>query len=258
MKKLKYLLLALILPAMFLFSACGDGQLGAQAQADIGNPENYVEATADQKTAFTTILNNEEAVGVKTYRITADMVMSGVSTKMNCIYNVAGETLELAMKMEASMEGVTETVKCYVKDNYAYGEFQGQSGDAMKEMVGTNKIKEPVEGDMLSDVISSLDSLTLDYSVERAKELDLADEAIGLKVEVSGETTRYELSREGAEGIKIYFVFEAGVLNAVQLEMATEANGYIPATSAKIVIEAFDGEIEFPDFNGFEEVTMGW
>lgn len=85
MKKLKYLLLAFILPAMFLFGACGgNGQLGAQAQANIGNPQDYVAASAAQETAFTALLNDEEAVGVKTYRITAETVASGMTMNMNC------------------------------------------------------------------------------------------------------------------------------------------------------------------------------
>lgn len=157
------------------------------------------------------------------------------------------------MKVDASMEGMTQSVNCWVKDNYAYGEFLGETGDMMKQMLGSNKIKEAVDGEMLSDVIGSLDTLTLDYCVERAKGLDLSDEAITLKVDATEETTRYEISREGA-GVKIYLVFEGDALNSVQLEMNEEVP-YVGTTTAKVVIEAFDGEIEFPDFGGFVDAT---
>ena len=181
------------------------------------------------------------------------MGMAGTTTKMNCIYNVAGETLELAMKMEATVEGRSEVVKCWVKDDSAYGEFSGESGKMIEEMVGTNKIKEAVDGEMLSDLIESLDTLTLEYCVERGKELDLTLPEIGLKVDVQDGVTRYEISNEDADGVKIYFLFEEGVLTSVQMEMASSS--YMGATSVKVVIEAFDGEIEFPDFGGFKDVT---
>ena len=253
MKKLKYLMLVLCLSFAFVLAGCGDGQFGAKAEADIGNPENYVVATAEQETAFTALLNDEEAVGVKSYRITAETSASGMTMNMNCLYNVAGENLELAMKVNVSMQGVSETVKCWIKDNYAYGEFFGQSGDAMKQMLGSNKIKETVDGEILSDLIANLDTLTLEYCVERAKGLDLSDEAISLKVETVEDVTRYEITRDGA-GVKIYLIFNAGVLNSVQLEM-NEESPYVGTTTAKIVIEAFDGEIEFPNLDSFVDAS---
>lgn len=253
MKKLKYLVLAFVMSFAFILAGCGgDGQLGARAEANIGNPENYAVATADDKTALTNLLNNEEAVNVPTYRISANMGMEDMSMDMNCIFNVSQDNFQMACKVTASQAGQNMTIKFWVDEGVAYMQYFGQYASIMKQVFGSDKIKEAFEGSDAGDTMEALEGLDFESIVERAKEMDFSNEDIVVKVNVEGETKRFELSNTTNASAKIYLVFESNKLTSAQFELAEGAAG-LGATT--IVVSAYDGEIEFPDFNSFVDAS---
>ena len=253
MKKLKYLVLAFVMSFAFILAGCGgDGQLGARAEANIGNPENYAVATANEKEALIELLNNEEAVTVPTYRISAQMGVQDMSMDMNCIFNIAPDNFQMACKVTASQAGQNMTLKFWVDENVAYMQYFGQYASMMKQIFGSDKIKESFESSEAAEMIEGLEGLDFESIVERAKEMDFSNEDIVVKVNVEGETTRFELSNTTNDSAKIYLVFESNQLTSAQFELAAGSAGFGATT---IVVSAYDGEIEFPDFNSFVDAS---
>lgn len=255
MKKVKYLMLALFVSFAFVLSACGEGQLGVEAQANIGNPESYTEATADDKTAFTTLINDAEATGVTAYRMTMSMTIPGETEadngtiKFNCIYAVVEESFEMAVKVEATYLGETQGTKLYIKDGYMYMEYTGEEAEAMKEVLGSNKVKMPLETAGMGEMLAMLETLDLSQILAMAKDMDLSAEGVTVKVNTEGTTVRYALT-EATVGT-VYLVFEDGQLNSLQSEVTVAEMGNM---EAKVVIEKFAGEIEYPNLEEYVDM----
>ena len=255
MKKIKYLMLALFVSFAFVLSACGEGQLGVEAQANIGNPENYTVATADDKTAFTTIVNDAEATGVTAYRMTMSMTIPGETEadngtmKFNCIYVAGEESYEMAIKVEATYQGEKQGTKMYIKDGYMYMEYTGEEAEAMKEVLGTTKVKMPLETEGMGEMLVMLETLDLSQILAMAKDMDLSAEGVTVKVNTEGTTVRYAITEETAG--TIYLVFEDGKLSSVQAEVTIVEMG---SMSAKVVIEEFVGEIEYPNLEEYVDM----
>jgi len=250
MKKLKYLLLAVFVSCAFVLAGCGDGQLGVKADANIGNVNSYVEATTGQQEAFITIINDAAAVDVSAYRITMDMSMeeegSTMTVNYNGIFAEVDGSMQMAMKVNASMDGEKQSVKMWIADNVLYMDYA-----MFKELLGTSKVMMPLDGEMAEDymvMLEEMEQFDLTQILNMARTADFSETAI--KVNVEDTITRYELSMED-EGVesKMYLVFESGVLTGCKI--TTNFMG----VDVAVAISAFDGEIEFPNPDGFKDLT---
>jgi len=249
---IKALLLSLLLvPAMFLFSACGS-QLDARATVD--NTGNYSATTEDND--FTTFLADE---GTTTdfsngLHMTMDMTIALTETTEMGLYinayikyaiDEATSTLtmtELAAKMTATNGSESETVNFYVVDGFMYVDSsEGQ-------------YKSEVPADM-GDIFYGMG--VSDIDVDELLDLFTANTGcFDVEVATSGTVTKYHISvNEASEtveavesvvGFDLYFIFNNGQLTGL----------YMSTTYGTISIVGFDGDISYPNFSGYEETAI--
>ncbi len=261
MKKLKYLLLAVFVSCAFVLAGCGDGQLGVKADANLGNVNAYEVATTAQKEDLTTIVNNQDVSEVSAYRMTMEMSMEEegetITMNYNAIIAEVEGAMQMAIKMDANIAGEKAGAKIWIKDGVMYMEATAGADDMKKEF-GATKIKMPLEVGQEAGILASLEAMEtfeLGSILEMASTFDFAAEGITVKVNVEDTVKRFEItatdeSTDPATVTKMYLVFEDDALSACQLETS------MYGAEVKVVISAFDGEIEFPNADGFEDFTI--
>ena len=254
-KSLKFLMLAVFVSFAFVLSACGEGQLGAKAQANIGNEADYAVATEADVTALTDYIAAEDSAdAVTAYRMTMEMTssyMEGMSQTMkyNAVISVGEEDVKMAVKLESSYTMLDETEEGTVYLYYDAGVIAMEmKGEVMGGEDVPSKIKVTLpEGQKGSDfyLVESLFEMNLGGLLELlAEEVDFAAEGVEVKVNTQGNLKRFQINAEvdGEQG-KIYLVFEDNQLTQYQME----------AEGMKVVLEAFDGEVEIPSFDGYAD-----
>ena len=280
--KLKYLALILILPVAFIFVACG--QLDAEAQVNTGNEAKYEETT---DVALNTYLNEldeseDEVVpsGIKlTLKFNAgDMGEGKVNVILKQTENDDGETeLELAVRFEANMEMNQLEIKAkgdlYYKDDVLYMDTKVEGLDdvygAEAELNGKHKLDmSGANGGGLMGLLGMaeymlpLDDLNLPFSPAMllngldAELLGQLMQMYDFKVSTytDGDYTRFKLYTEDettGDNIKAYLVFVKDVLAGVKVDAKMTQEGQ--EMTLALALEAFDGEINYPNFDDFAE-----
>lgn len=254
-KSFKFLMIAVFISLAFVLSACSEGRLGVKAQANIGNEADYVAATEEDITALTTYVQDEEsATDVTSYRMTMEMATSygeamSQTMKYNAVVSVLENDIKLAVKLDMSMTMAGETAKGSAKMYYDAGVMAMEmKGSAMTQEGIPSKIKITLpQGQSGEDfyLLEDLFNMDLGSMLDMmAEEVDFAAEGVEVKVNADETYTRYQINAEieGVEGT-MYLVFEQGKLTQYQME--TEG--------VKVVLEAFDGEVEIPSFEGYTD-----
>ena len=253
MKKMKYLLVALLVCCCFMLTACGGGQLDVKAQANIGAEASYTATTA---TAATDFINAETSeTEVDAYRMTIEMTTMG-TISMNAIVANTQDGLQMAMKMtQTDLTGKTATGTMYYVGDAIYGMFDQATATAMGYPSTNMKVVIPAEADVAETEFGMIEQYNM-ASILSNMENELSAPGVTVTTSVEGDFTRFKVVTEidgavfGGEDSTstTYLVFKNNQLVSAQME--TNVFGII-----KVVIEAFDGEIQFPDFTGFAEVA---
>lgn len=253
---LKALLLTLLLvPAMFLFSACGS-QLDSNATVNISG--TYAQTTEDND--FGTFLADEETISdfesgmhitmtMKNMEITEGVLASmyiNVYIKYDIDEVEGTATLsELAAKISVTNESTHEqqSATMYITGGYIYMSMEGQNlksevPDSLSEVFGLSFIDGLGSDELLGYFIGEPD-------------------AFDVKIAVSGVVTKYHLIiKEGySEEIpelansELYFVFNDNFLSGIY--MSAEMGG----GSAEVSLVGFYGDIQYPDFSGYTDAS---
>lgn len=248
MKKIKNILLALILvPCMFLLTACGDDvEKQFKETASINTEGTYTETTKTELNNYLGVANNQvvenEKTTLKGYRITGSIVSEEASIEYNGIVSF-GETFadtKMAIKMNMAIEGQQIQSEAYVKDSvmYMHSEMQGM------EM----KYKMPfLTGEEMDEAIDDEIGLA---SIEDILEEIIANDDVTVKVFIDGATTKYEIKENmvaGAleSGLVTYLVFENDVLQGIQYTLEVESE------VINITIQNYEGKISYPSFDDY-------
>lgn len=271
-KSLKIALSALALvPCAALFVGCGQDQLSTKAK--INTEGTYTTST---KEAFTTYTGESGAAStaLSGYRFTMDAKVSGSlagqsynsSVLLNGIIKTSDTSVEAAFKM--TMEG-QDIMKAYIKDGYVYANV---SASLMGQSL---KIK--YEADV-NDILGGFDEIGAagPTSISDVQEiLDFINENNDLNIEASveGEINKFHFSADSTDisamldsaseilgsDFDCYFVFDSDILTGAQVSfkysMSSEDLGNANI-DAKITMEKFDGEINFPSFDGYTEMDI--
>lgn len=269
-KSLKIALSALALvPCAALFVGCGQDQLATKAKV---NTEGTYAASS--KEAFTTYTGEGGAASTTLagYRFTMDAKVSGSvtgqsynsSVLLNGIIKTSATSVEAAFKM--TMEG-QDIMKAYIKDGYVY---------ANVSLMGQN-MKVKYEADA-NDILGGFDEIGAagPTSISDVQEiLDFINNKNDLNIEASveGEINKFHFFADSTDisamldsastilgsDFDCYFVFDSDILTGAQVSfkysMTSEDLGNADI-DAKITIEKYDGEINFPSFDGYTEMDF--
>jgi len=249
---IKALLLSLLLiPAMFLLSACGS-QLDANATVNITGTYSATTEDNDLGTFLadeTTVTDFANGLHMTIEMDGMEIEEMGVKIYINAYvkYETNEETntttlTELAAKMSVTSSTGTETGNIYVKDGYLYADSED------------GKIKSVAPSD-LSDMFYDMDLTSADVQ----EMFSLFTENTGsfdVEIATAGTVTKYNLSLKddysGEElsslaDAELYFVFNNNQLTGVYMSMYNEL--------MKISIVGFDGSISYPDFSDYQETV---
>ena len=262
-KSFKFIMMALFISFAFALSACGGGQLSVSAKADIGKAKDYTIATTDDTNALQTYVDQDTAeTDVNAYRLTLKMAMKEenktvMSINYNGIIAAVENDLQMAVKMGINMQGIKGGAYMYYQNGVIAMQATGVMKYEMPE--GKTKVKAtlPVGEDVADiDQFAELLEFDLEDVLADVEGMDFTSENIVVKVNTQNELIRYEittLDTTGAvpvETAKLYLIFKNNKLVQTQAQM--EMDGMeIVAT-----IEAFEGEIEMPNFDDFSEIEF--
>lgn len=250
MKKLKHFVIALILPVMFVICACGGGQLATNAQADIGNSSDYFASTPAQALSF--LQAETTSAELASYRMTVDIGFGAM--KMNGIVKETENGMQMAMEFKMSAFGVSASGKMYLNDGVVYAEYD--SATAEENGLPSNKVKANMENE--NNLNQTQFGLFQQYDVNQLignAEWFLGEDNVEVFVNDEGDNViRYKITMtdnnfevDGQPAVYTTFiVFENNELVSIKDTSSMHT----------AIIESFDGEIEFPDFSGYKEVTF--
>ena len=89
---------------MFVFSACGGGQLSIKAQSNVGNLNGYTQASSAQALAY--LQAETTNAELASYRMTVDVGFGAM--KMNGIVKETEAGMQMAMEFSMSAFGFSE------------------------------------------------------------------------------------------------------------------------------------------------------
>ena len=281
--KLKFLALLLILPVAFAFVACG--QLDANAQVNTGDESKYEAVTKEDLANYISgAQEGEKSAMPSGARVTVDIDAGDTAKgKVNVLFKVTesedGETsVEAAARLDikAEVEGmkISANGDIFLKEEVLYidikakleANFAGQSMNEdysgkyqidLSEMGGASSIL-----DIAKDFIPANDlPIPLNTITGMVGNFDLSMVARiveYLNFEVSsytdGDFTRFKLVTEDEDtgpGITAYVVFVKDVLAGVKINANMTQNNQ--EMKLGVAIEAFDGEINYPSLEGFND-----
>ena len=251
MKKfLKLGIFALALLPLSLLSACG--QLDYEPKLDVNSAGAY---SASTKTELNEIATDETTLQPKTitgYRMTMTMKEEGMNMKANVIATLNDEQqLEMAMKINMSTEGTgyegSANMEIYMPvGEYMYANIDySVSGAVDLNIDGKYKVS--------ADEGFGIEEIAFDSAMDFDDMLDMVDELSGNGFTIEKATrdtkTNFKVSIEENTVYEIpattmYFLFDNGALVGYSLDMGE---------TMKIVVEAFDGTIQFPSFDNYRE-----
>ena len=263
----KLLCLLLVLPMFLSLTACAK-----TAQLD-------VEATCDVSGTYATVSSKQElddAIGEQTgfdadgYRLTVKMEMGSGEQKMTFKVNAIMKENEMAMKVvmpnmtkvfqnpNAPLE-ITEMYS-YYKDGYMYS--VDEDYDSETGAVTYVKIKEQVS---IEEAIGSQGpSSIMSYFNDTEGLLNLIEAQTGAVVSKDGNNYKIEIEHLAVEdqtvdNVVVYLNFDTDskfVAMNIQFAMEQEVSeGQKMPVSANVTLSAFNGNIEYPNLNDYEEVA---
>lgn len=287
--KLKYLALLLILPVAFAFTGCGGGQLDGNAKVNTGKEASYEAATMEDLTDYVaTITEGDEAAVPTGAKITVNFTAGAYANgKVNVLFKVTEDeeentNLEFAVRanvnykdgdtagkvkadlyykdqvlyLDANVTGVDQETAAMVNgkqklDLSEMGGIEGLLGMAMMFLPGDVTEEMPFDMAMLPEMFENFD-LNVVLGL-----LDVIPVEFDVATYTDGDYTRFKLSAVDAETndtIVAYLVFVQGVLAGVQVNaQMTEGEDVM---SLAVAIEAFAGDIQYPNFNGYTEAQL--
>ncbi len=287
--KLKYLALLLILPVVFAFAGCGS-QLDGNAKVDTGKEAKYEAATMQDLTNYVDGLTETEdatavPAGVKvTVSFQAGSMANG---KFNVIFKTTeteGDVdVELAVRATVNAKIDDETnlkvkADAYYKEDVLYLDANVTGLPAeMAEMATTVNGKHKLDLSEMGGLLGLLgmaegflpvetEELPIDNILGILADFDVAAVAemlggMGIEFDVStyteGVVTRFKLSavdEETNDTIVAYLVFANGVLAGVKVDAQMTDGDEVMSLS--LALEAFAGNIEYPNFNNFQDFAM--
>lgn len=216
--KLKFLLIALILPCALVFSACG-GQLDTAAKANIGSDKKYEETTtldAFGEYAETALTSEDfEFAGLRAtiklnsedFKGTINVLVSAAEVEADAADTAAyGMTYNVAAKANITVSGTKINAEIYLKDGVLYvnvlsdikyegttfvtsGKYYLDMGTAMQGAMGIIGQYSPVEIDP-----TSMDDFNVEGLVEMIGSYIGADAEI--KTYVEGDYTRFRVKTQ--------------------------------------------------------------
>lgn len=286
--KLKYLALLLILPVVFAFAGCGS-QLDGNAKVNTGREASYEAATMEDLTNYVaTITEGDEAAvptGAKiTVAFTAGTMANG---KVNVIFKVTEDeeentNLEFAVRanvnykdgdtagkvkadlyykdqvlyLDANVTGVDQATAAMVNgkqklDLSEMGGIEGLLGMAMMFLPEEATEEIPFDMEMITGMFENFD-LNVVLGL-----LDMVPVEFEVSSYIDGNITRFKLAaidEETNDSIIGYLVFVNGVLAGVKVDARMAEGDDIMSLS--VAIEAFAGDIQYPNFNGYTEAEL--
>lgn len=257
-KSIKVLGLSLALAPLVMLTACGGEQLGSKPNLDVNNAGSYSTATAED---FNQVAYDETTHDVKSdfaaYKI--GLTMKGQDSKSGNgevsfvgIFKVTEEKTEYAYSSYVNAEGVNAKIKYYVPgDGYCYADanIKGSIEGFDTSMDGKYKIDAKDVYGMFDEVSAA--ELANGYSYANILSMVEGFKGEGITIEKAERESKVNYkftvaATEYSPELAIYFFYEDGKIVACQYE-ASAADA-----SLKITIEAFDGEIEYPDFSSYK------
>ena len=265
---LRMLSLVLLLPLLLVFTACGDVNAQLNTKASCNTRGEYTqEATRDELNGS---IGQQTTINNDAYRmtITASGSMMGidVSSEINAI--VKGE--EATLKITSTYPQTNRLVSgyIYVKDGYIYTNANG----AKTYMEGSLETYLN-EGTMNGNMPGLMDSIT---DVNAMLNMVSASD-----IEVSVEGNNYKIEFNSIAGIDVPSLAEMGmnlsdILDNVVAYLNFDNDGNLVAMqfsfdmemsyemfgqhinidlSLSVTMSKFDGEIQFPSFNGYTEAA---
>lgn len=285
--KLKYLALLLILPVVFAFAGCGS-QLDGNAKVNTGREASYEAATMEDLTNYVaTITEGDEAAvptGAKiTVAFTAGTYANG---KVNVIFKVTEDeeentNLEFAVRANVNYKDGDTAGKVkadlYYKDQVLYLDanvtgvdqetaamVNGKQKLDLSEMggllgaLGTVAENLPVETEEMPFDMAMLPEMFENFDLNVVLGLlDIIPVEFDVATYTDGNITRFKLSaidEETNDSIIGYLVFVNGVLAGVKVDARMAEGDDIMSLS--VAIEAFAGDIQYPNFNGYTEAEL--
>lgn len=261
--KIAFASLALI-PCAALFVGCGQDQLATKAQVNtVGDYQkssteqfNTYTSDADTSTTLTGYRFTIEAKSKTTYAsqtVESDVLLNG-------IIKSSGTNLEAALRM--TMQGQV-LMTTYIKDGFIYAD------SSLLNM----KYKQALTTD---DIFGEMDKAGLDSALPTSmSDIDSLLELIqghgdfDVKASVEGNINKYHFSTKSIDLSKLmsltnlgsdfdcYFVFDSNILTGAQVSFKYSTDSVLDANAnveAKVSIEKFDGEINYPSFDGYKSL----
>ena len=145
----------------------------------------------------------------------------------------------------------------YLKDKVVAFEYDGILKAQVAEAGLNAKFKTTIPEEVAEETVGGIDSFAefnIDYILESLTALDFEDENVTINVNTKDNLKRFEIVvvdntlDEPSEG-RLYLIFEGN--NLIQCKCTS----VFFETNLEITIESFDGEIEFPAFENYTEVS---
>ena len=285
--KLKYLALLLILPVVFAFAGCGS-QLDGNAKVNTGREASYEAATMEDLTNYVaTITEGDEAAvptGAKiTVAFTAGTYANG---KVNVIFKVTEDeeentNLEFAVRANVNYKDGDTAGKVkadlYYKDQVLYldANVTGVDQETAAMVNGKQKLDLSEMGGLLgllgmAEGFLPVETEEMPFDMAMLPEmfenfdlnvvlglLDIIPVEFDVATYTDGNITRFKLAaidEETNDSIIGYLVFVNGVLAGVKVDARMAEGDDIMSLS--VAIEAFAGDIQYPNFNGYTEAEF--
>lgn len=260
-KSTKVLGLALALAPLSMLTACG-GQLDSKPNVNVNSAGSYSATTSED---FNQAVYDETTHDVKSdfvaYKI--GMTMEGKDNdgskgemRFVGIFKATEEKQEFAYSSYISADGVNATVKFYVPgDGYYYTDanIKGNTEGFNTAANGKFKMTEKVASATFDKFSTAEIAETYTYTNLLSMVGDLKSDNVTVEKAEKGTKANYKVTVAAGEYLgeqTIYFLYENGKIVACQYETKMEN------ASLKITIEAFDGNIEYPNFSDFKDISL--
>ena len=257
---LKMLSLVLLLPLLLVFTACGDvnAQLNTKATCNTTGEYNQ-EATRDELNGS---IGQQTTINNGGYRMTIEATGSAMGEEISSTINaiVKGDEATLKMTAKDPQTGKNVDGYVYVTDGYIYTNAEGQK----VRMEGSLNTFFNTEG--FAEMPGLMDSITDINGI-----LNMMSSS---DVEISVDGNNYKIEFNTIAGMEVPSLAEMGVnlsdllkdmvaylnfddngnLVAMNFSFGMEMGEFFNIT-INVTMSAFDGEIQFPSFNGYTEMA---
>lgn len=261
MKKFAKILSSALCAVLCIIVLAGCG--GSKAQLDTEASVSKKGLAESSMNEFTTFQGTHEEMdtNLTSYRYTVKMNAYGGEMYVNGIVQfdengkLVGTAAKATSKYSTGLITVEVEEQIYVKDGVGY--LYMKSGDNEYKY----KITLPAEPAGDEEDHSALDSFTnagLDL-IELLEEFDFTEiENVAVTKYEKGDIVRFGFEfAEGTTTNKYYIEIDNNAITGIEIEINTpadEAND-VEARYYYAAISAFDGEIKYPSFKGYTEVT---